>query len=364
MLDFGLCSLISFGYSLSIHLLTCLAGAPVVKEIKPAAAIGYRGIGVREVKDRFGNSKIRQFRAIKLGETDTLDLREEKPKTNYNGKHSSMVSNIDTSYPEICPLIMKVLDLGENGFFTRDEFMTITAQDQMEMITPQEISEQVVQELLGVSTGKNVLSAMKGSLLGPGYRAGIERMKADLRLRNYGSDVDIGATAPSIALGKLGPPQLSKLLFEANILKDMYGTYRNLIDANAEEAAQVFVAMAEKLQQQQQQPGETTTNMSSIQSSLHVAPSVGVPILLQGNILLRGANISVPDVTGHSSIIPCPKGDVLDKIAGCGWIDLRHANIEVRFVMVFNVSCVIFALLLLPSFNLQYTLTALARTGT
>lgn len=315
----------AFGHSGLLMLWSRTPGAPCIQEIKPAAAIGYRGIDVREVQDRFGNSKIRAFRAIKLGETDTLDLRESESKIDHSGSEKHW-------YPEIAPLRMKVVDLGENGFWTRDEFMTVTTPDQMEMITPEEISEQVIEELIGAATGKNVLAAMKGSLLGPGYRAGIERMKADLRLRNNTvSDRECTETAQSIALGKVGPPQLSKLLFEGNILKSMYGTYGKLLDANAEETAHAFVTMAEELECAQQQSREAPTegeSISPIQSSMYVAPSVGVPILLEGNILLRGANISVPDVTGHNSILPCPKGHELDDVASLGWIDLRQQSIE------------------------------------
>lgn len=45
----------------------------------------------------------------------------------------------------------------------------------MELISPEEISEVVVQEIHGIGTGHNVLSALQGAILHPGYRAGTLR---------------------------------------------------------------------------------------------------------------------------------------------------------------------------------------------
>ena len=320
-------------------------GAPCVKEIKPAAAIGYRTIDVRTVADHFGNGKIYQSKCVHL------DNKKDGGDLGINGNEQDQLDMREStdSYTELGPLTMEVLDFGENGVFTKDEFLTITSPDQMEMITPEEIAEQVIEELLGVATGHNVLAAMRGSLLGPGYRAGIQRMKANIQLSNKlekGQDQLNGTnelaingvgdtsatasqstTAPSIALGKLGPPQLSKLLFESNILLEQYGTYENLVNVDAKEAAMNFVDAITGVQAGHDLHllHEHSPLLASIMS---VAPSVGVPVLLEGNVLFRGPNISIPAISGHSTHIPCPHGSDLDRIAAQGWVDLREQNIE------------------------------------
>ena len=61
---------------------------------------------------------------------------------------------------------------------------------------------------------------------------------------------------------------------------------------------------------------------------LQTAISVGVPVLLQ-NQLLRGPNISIPEPIGMSLDIPVPSSPVeLDELANRGWVDLRRQNLE------------------------------------
>jgi hypothetical protein len=301
----------AFGHSGLLMLWSQTPGAPSVKELKPAAAIGYRAVNVRRVQDQYGNGSIRKCRVLDLNHTSQLNLHE--PATSED-------------YPELGPLELSVVDMGENGVFARDEFLTITAPNQMEMISPEEIAEQVIEELLGTATGHNVLAAMRGSLLGPGYRAGMERQKAAILLEE--ADRLSNANAPSIALGKLGPPQISKLLFEANILVDRFRTYRNLINADATDAAREISGLAMSKVNATTDDPSFRSGAHSLSSILHMAPSVGVPIIVEGNKLIRGAKISVPPVKGHSVTIPCPKGEQLQEIADRGWVDLRAPNIK------------------------------------
>jgi len=84
----------------------------------------------------------------------------------------------------------------------------------MEMVTPEEIAENVTRELLGASTGKDIVSALDASTMGPSYRAGYLRESA-LRMM---SALEEETNTSSVAFEMLGPPRLSKLLFEAHLL--------------------------------------------------------------------------------------------------------------------------------------------------
>lgn len=134
-------------------------------EVKPGAGIGFRNIGIHPVSDRYGNDYIRkphllQLRPNDCGSDSSLDLRED-----------------ESLYQRLTKMTTVAVDMGENGLFTADEFRTLSAPGSMEMISPQEISEVCVQELLGIGTGKNVLSSIRGAVLQPGYRAGFLRVR-------------------------------------------------------------------------------------------------------------------------------------------------------------------------------------------
>jgi hypothetical protein len=194
-----------------------------------------------------------------------------------------------------------------------------------------EISELVIEELLSVSTGYNILSAMRGTLLGPGYRAGINRMLACEYLERLGDTQQLfeagrtaenQPTAASVALGKLGPPEISKLLFEAGILANELGTWQKLRDCELNTLASSLEATVTKLNPLHTSCPGTTENI------LQTAISVGVPVLLQGH-LFRGPNISIPEPNGMSIDIPVPSDPIeLDELANRGWVDLRRPNLK------------------------------------
>jgi len=311
----------AFGHSGLLMLWAMTPGAPFVKEIKPAAAIGYKSMEIRQVKDLHGNSDVHAGRLVPLsqprgGKPCMLSLREDP-----------------ALYPSLGPMRMAIVDMGENGVFTKDEFLTITEPNQMELISPEEISELAVQEILSVSTGHNVLAAMRGALLGPGYRAGINRMIACEHLEKLGHCCQDDATMvkeenrptlASVALGKLGPPAISKLLFEARILANRFKTWQDLIEnCDAEECSQFY---AEAGAQMAELPQMAATGTD--ENLFHAAISVGVPILLKDNQLLRGPNISIPPPKGIQTDIPIPDDEQLNDIADQGWIDLRPRNLE------------------------------------
>ena len=62
-----------------------------------------------------------------------------------------------------------------NGFFSIGEFQAITYPRQMEYVTPEEVARTVVLEIMGASTGRDVLAAIDGAITEPSYRAGVLR---------------------------------------------------------------------------------------------------------------------------------------------------------------------------------------------
>ncbi len=103
---------------------------------------------------------------------------------------------------------------GENGRFAADEFAAITALGQMEFLTPEEIAGNVVREIEGGNTGKDVIAALDASVMGPSFRGGYLRQAALNRLRQLEAE-----HGESVAFEILGPPRVSKLLYEAHLIE-------------------------------------------------------------------------------------------------------------------------------------------------
>jgi hypothetical protein len=278
----------AFGHTGLLFLLARTPNAPIVKEVKPAAMIGYRGVRVQNVRDKHNSNDLFSPKEFVL-EEEFINLREE-----------------DKDYNRIDSFVVPVVDTGENGVFTRGEFAAITALGQMEYITPEEIAHTIVMELRGANTGQDVLSAMDASVLNPSYKAGLLRGAAltDLSLVEKESGIS------SIALGRLGPPELSKLLFEAHLFKAAFSTLAKASEEglSAKQLSQALVGVIES---------------SGI---ARTAPSIGIPIVMpDGKTILRGPRINVPEVVGRNTNI---ENDVTkrEKWIRKGWIDLRPSN--------------------------------------
>jgi hypothetical protein len=281
----------AFGHTGLMFLLARTPNAPVVKEIKPAAMIGYRAVRTIAAKDRHGNNHLFEPKEVPIKKQ--LELREGQD-----------------AYSTAGSLNVAVVDTGENGVFTRGEFAAITALGQMEYITPEEIARVVVREIVGANTGQDVLSAMDGAVLNPSYKAGLLRSVALSDLK----DVDESSEFPSIALGRLGPPELSKLLFEAQLLKESFGSLSNVIRDGEKNrtAEQLSKSLADQLAS------------SKVRS---IAPSIGIPILMaDGKTLIRGPRINVPEQKGHKTTVSINTPNKVDQWADKGWIDLRAQN--------------------------------------
>jgi len=90
----------------------------------------------------------------------------------------------------------------------------------MEFVTPEEIADNVVREILSHPTGKDVVTALDAATMGPTYRAGALRSVA----LDHMEALEAEAGIRSVAYEMLGPPRLSKLLFEGELLRRLAGT--------------------------------------------------------------------------------------------------------------------------------------------
>ena len=266
-------------HTLLLYLMARTPGAPAVKEIKPTAAISWKRISHGPVR--------RAGRPI----TRSDALRPVALDDAFTGAEGSYRETDD-------PLVGVYLDAGENGLFSRSEFEVLTALGLMEFITPEEIAENVVREIRGHATGRDIVAALDASTSGPTYRAGVLREAAIERMSALERE---NGCAP-VAYDMLGPPRLSKLLFEAAILQRLYLDLRDLVEIDAE-------ATAARARQLIDDDAELRTRIVSI----------GLPILLpDGASLLRGRDVKVAPENGQSADDP--------RLADNGWVDLRPAS--------------------------------------
>ena len=284
----------AFGHTGLLFLLARTPNAPIVKEVKPAAMIGYKAVRTVTVKDKHGNDKL--FRPTSVAVEGDIVLKQPHSEWEPIGDHT-----------------VSVVDTGENGVFTRGEFGAITALGQMEYITPEEIARTVVHEIRGANTGQDVISAIDSSVLNPSYKAGLVRSAAMHDLALAESETEL----PSIALGRLGPPELSKLLFEAQLLKECFTNLHAVLKTadGPRGPDEISHILAEHLPSSQ---------------VFSLAPSIGIPILSpDGRTLPRGPCINVPELSGHTRSVSLDDAKAVDAWARKGWIDLRPANASV-----------------------------------
>jgi hypothetical protein len=272
---------IAGAHSLLLFLMARTPDAPVVKEIKPTAAIAWKEIAYGPVG--------RGDRTLKR-----VDARDPLPLEEAFGTE---ISASWTTTDE--PLESVYLDAGENGLFSLGEFETISALRMMEIVTPEEIAETVLGEIEGRPTGKEIVGALNGASFGPTYRAGVMREAALRRMEELEREHDVR----SVAFEMLGPPRLSKLLFEASLL-------RRLLSG---------VEAASRLD-----PGTTATRAEElVRGDRRLRSdilSIGLPILLSdGTRLLRGPRVEVE---------PDPGAVDVDRWAHRGWVDLRPSAWE------------------------------------
>jgi hypothetical protein len=125
---------------------------------------------------------------------------------------------------------MVFIDGGESGPYSFEEFSLITSLGQMGFITAEEVAEKIILKIKGDPTGHDVVSSLNRALIKPSYKAGVIRENILKKARQLMAEKDI----PSIAYGYLGPLGISTKIFEvALIIKST--EMRKLIRASARE---------------------------------------------------------------------------------------------------------------------------------
>jgi hypothetical protein len=268
-------SAVAGAHSLLLFLVARTPGAPATIEVKPTAAIGWREIAHGTIRQRGTPVAM-------------VDCPEPLALEGAFGAGA-------TGWVALGKVLESVYaDLGENGQFSRGEFEVVTAIRQMEFITPEEVANYVVLELQGQPTGRDVIAALDAATAGPTYEAGVLRQVAIERLRALEREHGVD----SVAFEELGPPRLSKLLYESYICSRL----RSSAAALAQSDPAALAAEAARL----------VADDRDLRTTII---SVGLPIIVSDTEAYRGPSVKVPPADGG-----------VERAAGRGWVDLRTAN--------------------------------------
>lgn len=285
-------SAVAGAHTLLLFLMGRTPDAPITKEIKPTAAIAWKKIGYGEI--------LRRGKPIEL-----VDCPPEKA-FKLDGKLELRID--DEKFEKLNePLRSVFIDTGENGLFSRAEFETLSTPGQMEYVTPEEIAETVIFEIKGGNTGHDIINALDHATLEPTYRAGFLTETALRRMRELEKQFGV----ESIAFELLGPPRLSKLLYEAHLLKLAYESMENAAKQDPKD-------MSKKCM-------EIILTNKKLRSQII---SIGIPILMpDGKTLIRGNEIKIPPYRGENCVDITP--EKINQWAYDGWVDLRVENMEI-----------------------------------
>ncbi len=283
-------SSIAGAHTLLLFLMGRTPEGPITKEIKPTAAIAWKRIEFGEIK--------RKGQPIELADIPVTQAIPLKDKFQICS---------DLNYPLTGETLKSVfIDTGENGIFSRGEFETITAQKQMEFVTPEEIADVVTFEIRGGNTGHDIVSSLDHATLEPTYRAGYMQHMAVKKL----AELEKIHGSHSIAFELLGPPRLSKLLYEIHLMRLFNKTMQDIIDKTPDELSNKCF--------------EIISNDDKLRNEML---AVGIPVLLpDGNSLLRGSIIKIPAFRGDNLVDVNEKN--INTWAYEGWVDLRKDNMK------------------------------------
>ena len=284
-------SAVAGAHTLLLFLMGRTPDAPITKEIKPAAAIAWKRIGYGEVRKR----------------GKQVELYDCPPDKGVTLKGTLKLKQNDGPWQaRRQPLQSVFIDTGENGIFSRGEFEAISTPGQMEFVTPEEIAESVVYEIRGGNTGHDIINALDNATLNPTYRAGFLFESAIREMKRLEEEHH----TRSVAFEILGPPRLSKLLYEAYLLELGFRT----MEAVRRTTPKDLSATLENI----------IRNDDNLRSRII---SIGIPILLSdGKTLLRAEEIKIPPARGENELKISDKA--VNAWAHDGWIDLRTGNME------------------------------------
>jgi hypothetical protein len=268
--------------SMLLFLMARTPGAPITKEIKPAAAIAWKEIGHGPIRRKGKPLRMMDARPAPLGAT-------------FSTEDPAAAREREDLYENV------YIDTGENGVFSLEEFVAVSSAGQMEFVTPEEIAQYLVFEIEGGNTGYDIVTALDSAVLGPTYRAGL--------LRHYALeqmiDLEKEHGVHSVAFEMLGPPRNSKLLFEAHLLRLAFPNMAAVRTSTPEAVCQAL----DRLVRDQPEAANRVV-------------SVGLPILLQSGEVLRGTRVLVPSHAANEPVTP----EKLEEWVRDGWVDLRLAN--------------------------------------
>lgn len=283
-------SAVAGAQTLLLFLMARTPNACIVKEVKPTATICWKRI----TKDKV----YRKGQPIPLVDMSIKDAHKVDGKFTFSDDKG--VKSTDKFFESV------FIDTGENGIFSKAEFEAITSIGQMEMITPEEIAQNAVWEIIGGNSGNDVIQGLDAFTMGPTYRAGTLRHRAlDILSRleeEHGID--------SVAFELLGPPRLSKLIFEAYLMRKLYGSINNVLKADSKE-------LSDKAFEMIKTNDELRSQMLSI----------GLVIMLpDGKSYLRGKDVKIPLREGNDVLVADQAQ--IDKWCYEAWVDLRPSNFD------------------------------------
>lgn len=283
-------SAVAGAQTLLLFLMARTPNGPKVKEIKPTAAIAWKRIA-------YGNV-IRKGKPIQLVD---MTINNARPiDKNFEFNDFSDIQTFDDYFKSV------FIDTGENGIFSRAEFEAISSIGQMEIVTPEEIASYAIFEILGGNTGKDIIQGLDAFTLGSTYRGGVMQEFAISKLRQ----LEFEHETESISFELLGPPRLSKLLYEANILKKIATSMKNVLSESAEKLSDKSLQLI--------------TNDVKLRRQIL---SIGLVILLpDGKKYLRGKEVKIPVNNGENALNITKEN--IEKWCNEGWIDLRAKNFE------------------------------------
>ncbi len=273
--------------TLLLFLMARTPKGPMIKEIKPTASIAWKKITYGEIR--------KKGRPIPL-----FDVDFNKPEVLKN----TFASKEEREFKKKGTLKTVYIDTGENGIFSRGEFEAITTNGQMEFVTPEEIAENIYRELIGGNTGNDVISALDSSAMEPSYRAGFLQHSAVEKIKQ----LEKKHNTNSVAFEMLGPPRLSKLLYEAHLIKLVYGNFEKFIKDTSKNSTRKILDLLKK--------------NSALRNEI---VSIGVPILLpDGKRVFRGPDVKIPAMSKGEEL-KLTKQNVEKWTHDC-WLDTRESN--------------------------------------
>ncbi len=279
-------SSIAGAHTMMLFLLGRTPDSPIIKEIKPSAAIAWKEVGFGKIK--------RRGRFIPLYDADPNNPNELKGELTPGGD-----GNWKRDGDEVLESVY--IDAGENGYFSMGEFAVITSEGQMEFVTPEEIADRAIMEIQGGNTGSDIVTALDAAVLGPTYRAALIRQNALNRML----ELQERHSTESVGFELLGPPRLTKLLYEGYLIHRICGKLENIHDYSDDVLSRMALDVIE--------------DDECLRKTIL---SIGTPILLpDGKNYLRGPEISEPNFEGVDSITITP--EMIEEWADKAWVDLR-----------------------------------------